>query len=50
MKSIIVMALAGAALTLVARYFKITSFEQVKEWVPELKKVVPNIKQMMAHN
>jgi hypothetical protein len=50
MKTLIVMAVAGVALTWAARYFKITSFEQVKDLVPELKKVIPNIKQMMAHN
>lgn len=50
MKTLIVLALAGAALTLAAKYFKITSFEQVKDLIPQLKKVVPNMKQMMTHN
>ncbi|MDF2451291.1 MAG: hypothetical protein K0S26_795 [Bacteroidota bacterium] len=50
MKTLIVLALAGAALTLAARYFKITSFEQVKELVPELKNLVPQVKKMMTYN
>ena len=50
MKKLIVMALVGAAFSLVARYFKFTSFKEVKNLVPEKKNLVPKLKQMKVVN
>ncbi|MES2567903.1 MAG: hypothetical protein V4565_13605 [Bacteroidota bacterium] len=50
MKNLIVMALAGVALSYAAKYFKITSFEQVKKLVPDLKNIVPQVKKTLAYS
>ncbi|MES2567904.1 MAG: hypothetical protein V4565_13610 [Bacteroidota bacterium] len=50
MKTLIVLALTGVALAYAAKYFKINSWEQVKNLVPDLKSVVPNLKEMILHN
>ncbi len=50
MKTLIVLALAGAALTYAARYFKITSFEEVKNLVPEIKNLAPKLKETKVYN
>lgn len=50
MKNIIVLAIAGAVLGMVAKYFKISSWEDVKNLVPKLKSIVPNLKETVLHN
>jgi hypothetical protein len=50
MKTLIVLALAGVALPLAARYFKINSFEQVKGLIPEVKNLIPKAKKILSYS
>lgn len=50
MKNLIVLAIAGAILSMAAKYFKISSWEDVKKMVPDLKSIVPNLKDMVSKN
>lgn len=50
MKNLIVLAIAGAVLSMAAKYFKIASWEDVKNMVPSLKSIVPNLKETVFHN
>lgn len=48
MKQLIVLAIGVAVLGMVAKYFKINSFEDIKNLVPDLKNMVPNFTEMFS--
>lgn len=50
MKNLIVLALVGAAISLAAKYFKISSWKDVTDMIPNLKSIIPNLKETVLHN
>lgn len=43
MKSLIALAIGAAALRMVAKYYKITSWKDIKSLIPSLKRIVPSL-------
>lgn len=43
MKSLIVLAIGAAVLRMAAKYYKITSLEDIKSFIPNLKRIVPSL-------
>ncbi|MDF2453453.1 MAG: hypothetical protein K0S26_2957 [Bacteroidota bacterium] len=47
MKNLIVLAIGVAVLQMVAKYYKINSLEDIKNFVPGLKNFVPDLKNVV---